>query len=97
MPTFDPPYDVAGLSRESVLFRDIGRFATFSDGYLALHPDDPGLLGDVRYAMLPTSTRPLWGIRLDLQQQDAHAQFEATRRMSRAEIDQFVGMLRGKD
>ena len=97
IPTFDPPYAVAGLSKESVLYKDIGRFHTFSDGYLALHPDDTGLLGDVRYAMLPTSTRPLWGIRLDTQHPEAHAQFEASRRMSRAEIDQFVAMLKGGD
>ncbi|MFA7300515.1 MAG: metal-dependent hydrolase, partial [Sideroxydans sp.] len=97
VPAFDPPYTVAGLSTESVLYKDIGRFHTFSDGYLALHPDDPGLLGDVRYAMLATSTRPLWGIRLDLQQPDTHAQFEASRRISRAEIDQFIAMLQGKD
>ncbi|MFA5370613.1 MAG: metal-dependent hydrolase [Sideroxydans sp.] len=97
VPAFDPPYTVAGLSTESVLYKDIWRFHTFSDGYLALHPDDPGLLGDVRYAMLATSTRPLWGIRLDLQQPDTHAQFEASRRISRAEIDQFIAMLQGKD
>lgn len=97
VPVFDPPYTVAGLSTDSVLYKDIGRFHTFSDGYLALHPDDPGLLGDVRYAMLATSTRPLWGIRLDVSQPEAHAQFEASRRMSRAEIDQFLGMLTGKN
>lgn len=95
IPIFDPPYAVAGLSKESVLYKDIGRFHTFSDGYLALHPDDKGLLGDVRYAMLPTSTRPLWGIRLDLQHPDAHAQFETSRRMPRAEINQFIVMLKG--
>jgi inner membrane protein len=95
--TFEPSRDVAGLSTSSVLYKDIGRFDTFSDGYLALHPDDSGLLGDVRYAMLPTSTKPLWGVRLDLQHPEAHAQFEASRRMSRQEIDQFIGMLKGTD
>jgi inner membrane protein len=94
---FQPSNDVAGLSTDSILYKDIGRFDTFSDGYLALHPDDAGLLGDVRYAMLPTSTRPLWGIRLDLQHPEAHAQFEASRRMPRQEIDRFVAMLKGSD
>ena len=97
VPTFDSPHRVAGLSIESILHKDIGRFDTFSDGYLAFHPEDPTLLGDVRYAMLPTSARPLWGIRLDLQHPNTHAQFEASRRMSRAEIDQFIGMLTGRD
>ncbi len=94
---FDLPRDLPALSPASVLHRDIRRFEFFSDGYLALHPEDLGLLGDVRYAMLPTSTRPLWGIRLDLQHPETHAQFETSRRMSRQEIDQFIGMLRGVD
>lgn len=94
---FDLPRDLSALSPASVLHRDVRRFDFFSDGYLALHPEDPRLLGDVRYAMLPTSTRPLWGIRLDTQHPDVHAQFEASRQMSREEIWQFIGMLRGAD
>lgn len=94
---FDLSRDLPALSPASVLHQDIKRFDFFSDGYLALHPDDPGLLGDVRYAMLPTSTRPLWGIRLDMRQPQAHAQFETSRQMSREEIDRFIVMLRGKD
>ncbi len=94
---FDLSRDLPALSPASVLHQDIKRFDFFSDGYLALHPDDPGLLGDVRYAMLPTSTRPLWGIRLDMRQPQAHAQFETSRQMSREEIDRFIRMLRGKD
>jgi inner membrane protein len=94
---FDLSRDLPALSPASMLHRDIRRFDFFSDGYLALHPEDPGLLGDVRYAMLPTSTRPLWGIRLDMQQPEAHAQFETSRQMSRQEINRFIGMLRGTD
>jgi len=96
-PAFDLQLDLPALDNASLLHRDIRRFAFFSDGYLALHPDDSGLLGDVRYAMLPTSTRPLWGIRLDLQHPEAHVQFETSRRMSHAEIDQFIDMLKGAD
>ena len=94
---FDQSRDLPTLSRDSMLHHDIRRFDFFSDGYLALHPEDSGLLGDVRYAMLPTSTRPLWGIRLDMQHPQAHAQFETSRRMSQDEIDRFIGMLRGID
>jgi inner membrane protein len=94
---FDPRRDLPTLSTASVLYRDIRRFDFFSSGYLALHPEDPGLLGDVRYAMLPTSIRPLWGIRIDLQRAETHAPFEASRRMPRQEIEQFIGMLMGAD
>jgi len=94
---FDVARDKPGLSTTSVLYGDIRRFDLFSDGYLALHPDDQDLLGDVRYAILPTSTLPLWGIRLDLQRPETHTRFETSRRMSRQEIDQFIGMLKGAD
>ncbi|MDD5299226.1 MAG: metal-dependent hydrolase [Gallionella sp.] len=94
---FDPSRDVPTLSTASVLYQDIRRFDVFSSSYLALNPEDSNLLGDVRYAMLPTSTRPLWGIRLDLQHAETHAPFETSRRMSRQEIDQFVRMLRDSD
>ena len=94
---FDISRDMPGLSQTSTLHHDILRFGTFSDGYLALHPDDPGLLGDVRYAMLPTSARPLWGIRLDMRHPEAHVQFETSRWMPIREIEQFIGMLRGAD
>jgi len=96
-PAFNLQRDLPALAVTSVLHQDIRRFDFFSDSYLALHPDDSGLLGDVRFAILPTSTRPLWGIRLDLQNPQAHAQFETSRRLSRAEIDQFVSMLKGAD
>ncbi len=94
---FDLSRDLPGLSPTSTLHRDIRRFDTFSDGYLALHPDDPGLLGDVRYAMLPTGLRPLWGIRLDAQHPEIPVKFETSRRMSNQEIQQFIRMLRGGD
>ena len=94
---FDLSRDLPALAPASVLYQDVRRFDFFSDGYLALHPEDPGLLGDVRYAMLPTGTRPLWGIRLDMRHPQAHAQFETSRQMSRQEINQFIGMLRGAD
>lgn len=97
IPAFVPDRDMPTLSPSSVLYGDIRRFAFFSSGYLALHPEDHALLGDVRYAMLPTSNRPLWGIRLDLKHADTHAPFETSRRMSRQEIEQFIKMLRGID
>jgi inner membrane protein len=94
---FDVSRDKPELSSSSVLYDDIQRFDLFSDGYLALHPNDQGLLGDVRYAILPTSAHPLWGIRLDLEHPERHAQFETYRQMSRQEINQFIDMLKGAD
>jgi hypothetical protein len=45
--------------------------------------------------MLPTHTRPLWGIRLDMNHPETHVQFEATRQMSKQEIGRFIEMLKG--
>ncbi|TXT25222.1 MAG: hypothetical protein FD134_1138 [Gallionellaceae bacterium] len=55
---FDPARDVPALAPASVLRKDIRRFDFFSDGYLALHPEDPRLLGDVRYAMCAAPGQP---------------------------------------
>src|SRR5690606_32870462 len=54
------PGSLAGVRAGSVLDGDIRRFARLADGYLVRHPDRPEVLGDVRYAMLPHSVRPLW-------------------------------------
>ncbi|MCA9635097.1 MAG: metal-dependent hydrolase [Myxococcales bacterium] len=39
-------------------------FAWFSDGWLARDPDDPTLIGDLRYALAPGDARGMWGLRL---------------------------------
>ena len=41
---------------------DLRRFARFSDQLLVSHPTRPALIGDARFAMLPTSLTPMWGI-----------------------------------
>lgn len=46
------------------LRRDIERFHSFSNGWLARAPLDPGFIGDARYSRSPTAFDPVWGIRL---------------------------------
>jgi len=86
MPLLDPT---------STLWHDIERFTRFSDGFVALHPDRPTVLGDVRYALLPTSTVPLWGIELDPVAPDRHAAFVTLRETDATLRRQFLTMLRG--
>lgn len=93
---FDPDSDLASLDQSTVLFRDIRRFSRFSDGYIALAPGLSSVLGDVRYAMLPTSTMPLWGIEIATERPDQHADFKTYRQMSRKERKKFINMLLGK-
>jgi inner membrane protein len=52
------------LDDETTQARDIRRFHHFSDGWLGIHPDDPNLLADLRYAALPNEVAPMWGIRM---------------------------------
>jgi len=67
--------DFATVSADSVLGQDLQRFAYFSNNYLVQHPAQPGVLGDIRYAMLPDSDKPLWGIRFDPNRPEQHAEF----------------------
>ncbi len=67
---FVPNRDVPGLPPESILARDIQRFTALSDGYVAIHPQQPAVLIDVRYSNLPDSVLPLWGIEMDLTRPD---------------------------
>ena len=90
---FDITRDLPQVPKGRVVYQDIQRFAFFSGGFLAWHPERSNVLGDVRYAMLPTSIRPLWGIELNLEKPDEHVQFVTYRTMSDTERKAFLGML----
>ena len=90
---FDIDRDLPLVTDQTMVYGDIKRFEIFSDGFLAWHPELPNVLGDVRYAMLPTSIRPLWGIELPLDALDEHVKFHTYRTMPGAERKAFFGML----
>ena len=54
------------------------------------------VLGDVRYAMLPTSTRPLWGIEFDPERPDEHVALRFYRAQDAVDRQRFLGMLLGR-
>jgi len=81
----------------SVLASDLVRFDHFSDSYFAYHPADPSVIGDLRYAMLPNSTRPLWGIQIDRDNPDRHVLFKSFREIPDEERQQLIQMLKGED
>lgn len=64
----------------SVLAEDIHRFSHFSNDWLGWHPQQPQVLGDLRYALRPDAIAPLWGITVDATQPDAHVDFVTFRR-----------------
>lgn len=94
VPRFDARLQ-SGLPPDSVQARDIARFARLSDDYLALHPQRPGVIGDLRYAMLPDSTAPLWGIAIDPATPDRHVEFVTLRDAGPDVRRRFLAMLRG--
>lgn len=77
--------DLPWLPSDSQQRRDIARFAHFSQGYIAVDPDDPLRIIDIRYSMLPQEIDPLWGIALTkTRDRSTHASF-FTRREDSAE------------
>ncbi len=81
----------------SVLAYDIERFDHFSDGYLSRHPEDPLVLGDARYALMPDSVYPLWGIEVDATRADEHAPFISFRSADQRQVDRLWLMMRGEE
>jgi inner membrane protein len=80
----------------TVMFEDIMRFKHLSDGYLVRHPESADVVGDARYAMLPTSLNPLWGIRLDRDNVEKNVEFEYFRDAGQKNRTVLWRMLRGQ-
>src|SRR5690606_4101772 len=62
------PLDLTGLAPAVVRGERLIRW--FSDDWVAYDPDEPEVLGDLRYALEPGGVRPVWGIRRMPWQQD---------------------------
>ena len=84
------------IDKTSVLHKDIERFAFFSDYYLSFHPKSPEVLGDLRYAMLPNSTEPLWGIVINKDEPNKHIKNARFRDASKRNWSELLRMLKGK-
>lgn len=81
----------------STLYRDIQRFSDLSNGMLVQHPEYDHVIGDGRYSMLPTTIKPLWGIRVDTTRPSRHVEFETFRDASPEVRQAFLNMLTGTD
>jgi inner membrane protein len=92
---FVPERDAEGIPVESELYKDILRFRQFADGYIAMDPEIPHLLGDMRYSMLPNALNSLWGITLDYEHPDRHAHYGFYRANTREVRARFWSMLKG--
>jgi inner membrane protein len=88
--------DLSTLPVSSVLAKDIARFSHFSAGLLAIRPEQPNVLVDVRYSNLPMTITPLWGIEIDPERPDQHAKYTLYRDSSKATREKFVSLLLGE-
>ncbi|MCW9706819.1 metal-dependent hydrolase [Fodinibius salsisoli] len=79
----------------STMYEDIQRFSTLSEDILIAHPEYDNIIGDGRYAMLPTSLSPLWGIKIDTLNPDQHISFKTYREATPSVRTQFKKMLMG--
>lgn len=85
--------DLPGLDESSALHGDILRFITFSEGFVAFDPAQQNVLGDMRYSMLPFSARPLWGIVIERDKPQRHADYRFFRDNSQRVRQTFLDML----
>lgn len=81
----------------TTLYNDIARFDELSDGILIAHPDSNNVIGDGRYAMLPTSIDPLWGIKIDTTNPGQHVEFNTYRDANSKVRSTFKKMLLGNN
>lgn len=90
----DVDRDYPSLPTDAQQRRDIERFSWFADGFLAVDPDHPNRIVDLRYALVPNSMDSFWGIELDLDAPDgAHAAYVTMRGRSLAEGRELLRML----
>lgn len=91
----DPVQDLPWLDAGSRQAADLARFRRFSSGYLALDPDEPQRVIDVRYSMVPNRIDALWALQLDARAPQQHAEFVTDRRSTPAHRQAMVRMLTG--
>lgn len=74
--------------------RDVERFATVADGFLALDDRAANRIVDMRYSMLPNEIDAFWAIELDPQAgPDAHVRLLTTRERAPEQLRKLIEML----
>jgi inner membrane protein len=76
--------------------QDLDYFTFFSDGWVAYDPEHSGLIGDVRFAMLPNQLNPIWGIRLQPEKPESHVLFENVRSRKAGDVYRLWEMIQGR-
>lgn len=95
-PALDFPEDFPQLPPDSRLYHDLARFHHFSDRYLYKPEGMRHFVADLRYAMIPNSLEPLWGVRWEPGAFDAGVSFETFRTVDETKRKRFLDMLLGR-
>ena len=86
----DFPY----LNIKSQQYKDIERFAWFSDNYLAVDPENKNRIFDIRYSMLPNQISGLWGIEIDYDgDEKQHIKYITNRSLSQRRFSDLIDMI----
>ena len=89
--------DLPWLDPGSQQAQDLDRFSWYSDGWLALDPEDPNYVVDPRYASLPNRIEALWGLKLDPNAgATAHSRWHVVRSRRSEDLDQLISMMGGE-
>lgn len=97
VPALDLRRDLPWLNANTQQARDVERFRWFSEDYVALHPQQPNHVIDIRYSVVPNQIAPLWGIQLDpAADAQTHALFVADRRGRAEQGPAYAALLTGE-
>ena len=73
---FDKKRDFPWLDLTSQQAKDIERFRWFTNDFLAIDPDNPQRIIDIRYSLVPNTATALWGITLSKEKnKSAHVRY----------------------
>ena len=86
--------DFPSLQTDSRQAKDVERFRWFSDDYLSVLEDGPHIV-DMRYSFSPNDVDPMWGIEMNLKNQNEHVAWWSSRRLDENTREEFLAMLLG--
>jgi len=85
--------DFPQLPKNSQQAKDIERFRWFSDNFLAVNPQNPDYIMDVRYSFLPNSISAMWGVVIDRKNTSEHVRYEINSRPDKATLKRYFEMV----
>jgi inner membrane protein len=89
--------DLKLLDSDSISYLDVICYQKINQPLLIVHSETPLMIGDARYAMLPTRADPLWGLQINPEQPNVPSEFVTRRKLTLAMRKEFIDMLLGRE